>query len=112
LETIRIQKFKIVDAVDDDDDDDDGVFCIPRNRQRERERERERGGRKKAESILNPFFCERLSHTIKPAFGIKWGDGALRIRYLLQLLFLQCSRNVTTLSSLLFRAVCYYLIKF
>jgi hypothetical protein len=69
LETIRIQKFKIVDAVDDD-----GVFCIPRNPQREREREKEE--RKKAESILNPFFCERLPSKIKPAFSIKWGDGA------------------------------------
>jgi hypothetical protein len=68
LETIRIKIFNILDAVDDD-----GVLYIPRNPQIEGER----GGRKKAESVLNPFFCERISSKIKPALSIKWGDGAL-----------------------------------
>jgi hypothetical protein len=27
----------------------------------------------KVESILNPFYSERISGTIEPTFGIKWG---------------------------------------
>ena len=53
LETIRIQKFKIVDAVDDD-----GVFCIPRNTQRERERERE-GGEEESWNHIKSFLLRK-----------------------------------------------------